>query len=118
MYIRGGSGVIFNNTLSGEFYEPIHLTNYRSWATPGGEPSGECLIDDYDPYYCSYDYPCIDQIKNLYIWNNNYNSSTLQAVVDDRGYNKTHIQENQDYFHTQKLDYTSYTYPHPLVSGE
>ena len=117
MFIRGGTGLIYNNNFYGDFTRPIHLTNYRSAYTPGNEPSGGCPITDYDPYYCSDDYPCIDQIKDLYIWNNKYNEIAISAVVDDRGYNTVHIQENRDYFHYAKPGYNPYTYPHPLIES-
>jgi len=114
--IRGGTGVIFGNVFTGDFTHPIHLTNYRSWGTPSSETPGGCPIGDYDPYYCADDYPCIDQINNLYIWDNTYNGNTVQAEIDDRGYNTIHIQEGRDYFHEMRPGYTPYTYPHPLVS--
>ena len=107
MYLRGGSGVVFNNTFTGEFNNPIHLTNYRSWTTCGGT--------GVDPDSCTEGYPCKDQILGLYLWNNTYNGNLINATVDDRGLNTLHIQQDRDYFNTQKTGYTPYTYPHPLV---
>jgi len=115
MNIRGGTGVIFGNTFTGDFTHSIHMTNYRSWNTPSDESPGDCPVGDYDPCCCPEDYPCVDQINNLYIWDNTYNGSPVQAEVDDRGYNTVHIQENRDYSHEERPGYTPYTYPHPLV---
>ena len=114
--IRGGTGVIFDNVFTGDFTHPVHMTNYRSWSTPSDETPGGCPVGEYDPFYCPVDYPCIDQINNLYIWDNTYNGNPVQAEIDDRGYNTVHIQEGRDYFHEERPGYTPYTYPHPLVS--
>lgn len=94
--IRGGDGVIFENTLEGTFSIPIDLSN-------DGQ-RGNCS------------YPCPDQIRNTYIWNNTYNGSLVKAKVNSSDTNV--IQENRDFFSTQKPGYTPYIYPHPLVSQE
>jgi hypothetical protein len=86
----------------------IHLTNYRSWTSCGG--------NSVDPDSCEEGYPCVDQLQELHIWNNTYNSVAFSATVDDRGLNTEHLQENRDYFHSQMPGYTPHTYPHPLVS--
>ena len=60
MYIRGGTGVIFNNTLTGNFVNPIHLHNYRSCQ--------DCTGNQVFPVSCTEGHPCQDQINELYIW--------------------------------------------------
>lgn len=47
-------------------------------------------------------------VHDLWIWSNTKNMGTM--VVNDGGY-----VENQDYFLTQKSEYTPYPYPHPLA---
>lgn len=110
MNFRGGTGVVFNNTMTGDFTKPIHMTNYRSWTSCGGT--------GVEPDSCTEGYPCQDQIRELYFWNNTYNNEPVNATVDNRGLNTDHIVENRDYFHMEKPDYTPYTYPHPLVAQE
>ncbi len=104
IYIRGGSGVIFGNTISGNIDYPIHLTNYRSWIKDFCKGNATCGERDY---------PCPDQINNLYIWNNTLNGLPIVAKVDDRGLNKMHIKEGRDFYHIPKPDYKEYVYPHP-----
>jgi hypothetical protein len=96
MYIRGGDGVIFNNTLSGGMTTaPIMLVN-----DSGDGP-----------------WPALDQIRELYLWENYYegslttptNWSTSAADGDGRI-----VQEGRDYFNSPRPGYTPYTYPHPL----
>ena len=96
MSIRGGDGVIFNNTFEGDFDIPIDLSN-------DGQ-RGNCS------------YPCPDQIRDTYIWNNTYNGSAVKAKVNSNDTNV--IQENRDFFSVPRPGYTPYTYPHPLVSQE
>ncbi len=108
MYIRGGSGVIFNNTLSGKFTLPICFANYRSFDTPVGELPGPCGFSA-----CTY--PAPDQINNFYIWNNSYTNGEARVSVQDRGLEQAHIQEGRDYFHSLMPGYSPYTYPHPFT---
>ncbi len=92
--IRGGDGVIFNNVMVRGITNPIILWN------DGGN---NC-------------YPCKDQIRELYIWNNTYQGSP--ATVDFWQGGEQVIKENREYFLTSRPDYTPFTYPHPLVTGE
>jgi len=105
MYLRGGSGVVFDNSFTGRFALPICLANYKSFrsSTGGTGPTN----------YGETDYPCIDQINNLYIWNNTTNGALMNAIIQDRGWEQTHIQEGRDYFHSTAPTYVPLTYPHP-----
>jgi hypothetical protein len=95
--IRGGGGVIFENSIGG-YKNPILLI--LEWGTP-------------DKYKS--EYPALDQIQGLYIWDNQMRGGHSDPQVDETGVG--FIQAGRDYF-TQPLDgYTPYTYPHPLVSG-
>ena len=87
MYIRGGDGVIFENEIiSGNTY-PIVLTN-----DSGGPP-----------------YPALDQIRELYVWNNTFEGSP--AVPVDWA---EVVEEGRDYFNYERPGYKPYIYPHPL----
>lgn len=95
--IRGGDGVIFDNKLIGQFQHSIVLNNDGAGAGQGDN--------------CNY--PCKDQTRSLYIWNNSINDNPID--IDNRTPNI--LQQNRDYFRYAKPDYTPYIYPHPLVSG-
>jgi hypothetical protein len=92
MDIRGGTGVIYNNTWD---------TNDKI-----------CLEED-----ASGSYPIQDQVgrgqnnnlEPLYIWGN-----TSNTVTND---DPSVIQLNRDYYVSAKPGYTAYTYPHPLRGG-
>jgi hypothetical protein len=91
--IRGGDGVIFNNTATALVSRTIELM-------PEGFPCGT--------------YPGPDQIRSLHIWNNSSNSRN--------GYTRNGIDNtcaatiglNRDYFLYPRPGYLPYTYPHPL----
>ena len=98
--VRGGEGVVFNNTLIGDYGHSIQLWN----DTSGNQGQGD-----------NCNYPCKDQIRELYIWNNITNGNT--SDIDNK--HPSIIQPNRDYFLRQKEGYTPYIYPHPLnLDGE
>jgi len=137
VHLRGGSGVIFNNTiLSGWFGQFLIGDNYRS--TINTNPYfGHC--DGSSPYDGNTaglsGYPCLDQVgrgsgvllsgntpplpqawprqvpEPVFVWNN---SSGVQGMV---AAGTPHIQVGRDIILDSKPGYTPYTYPHPLVSG-
>ncbi len=96
MYIRGGTGVIFDNELNGDFTRPLVLENYRSFNVRGEK------------------YPSKDQISDLNVWNNKVNGKDVVPFVNDRGKTREHIKHNRDYFTSGKAGYTPFAYPHPL----
>lgn len=96
MYIRGGTGVIFDNEMNGSFTHPLILENYRSFRQSNVR------------------YPAPDQIHDLHIWDNEKNGEEVTPFMRDRGKVREHIKENRDYFLNPKADYTPYTYPHPM----
>lgn len=104
IYIRGGTGVIFNNKLTGDFTYPIVLEDYRSFNKKGSR------------YYCE-SYPCIDQIQQLYIWNNTASGKNAVPYIQNRGLTRAHIKEGRDYFLQENRNYKPFTYPHPLTKG-
>jgi hypothetical protein len=95
--IRGGAGVIFENTIKG-YKNPILLI--LEWGTP-------------DMYKASY--PAFDQVQELYIWDNQIKGGPSEPQVDETGIG--FIEAGRDYFTEPKPGYVPYEYPHPLASG-
>ncbi|MCK5321621.1 hypothetical protein KAJ38_03510, partial [Candidatus Pacearchaeota archaeon] len=135
MFLRGGTGVVFNNTLTGTWTNPnIALDNVRS----GGSytfPPGNCDgISDWDGNEEANGYPCRDQIGRstdswlwtdenpyppqeldpAYFWNNKHNGNDVVPFIHNS--DDAWIVENRDYYvGIEKPGYTPYTYPHPLT---
>lgn len=93
MCIRGGDGVIFDNEMKGDLTRPIDLMH------EGRDGNGNCT------------YPCIDQIRELYMWGNTYNGK--ESPVNVR--HPSIIKADRDYFMFKKPGYVPFTYPHPLT---
>jgi hypothetical protein len=139
MMLRGGTGVVFNNTLTGTWNLPrIALDNVRSCDSRDG--SGKC--DGTSPWDGNQvggsGYPCRDQIgrstdaylwtssrpyppqasEPAYAWNNKYGTSNVTFFQHGCAESVAHIQPGRDYIdNVQKPGYVPYTYPHPLVQG-
>lgn len=117
--IRGGTGVIYNNTNHGPYSPgaPLWMVEYR--VNDAGSCGGVTQNGVSSSSTCN-SYPCIDQIgrgqnqtsDKLYIWGNSGNFSISN---DDPSY----IQSGRDYVLNggAKPGYTPYPYPHPMVSG-
>jgi len=86
--VRGGDGVIFNNSFEGDFGYPVQLMN---------------------DVRCN-NYPEKDQIRSLYIWSNTHNGGNAEVDVDC-----DLIQLNRDYYLSPMPGYEPYPYPHPLT---
>jgi len=97
--IRGGDGVIFNNTFDISAW-PIILTHDNLSLCKG--------------------WPCQDQIRELYIWGNSCNSNpvTRNNILLEKKDIEVILRENRDFFMYKKPGYTPYTYPHPLRTNE
>ena len=97
MLIRGGGGVIFNNTMR-------------------DHSRGIGLTLDFGPEIdWSQPYPIADQIHDVWAWDNTLDGEPVAPYVPDRS--AAHIQEGRD-FHLEPMPgYEPYTYPHPLVGG-
>jgi len=115
--IRGGTGVVFNNTFTGTIFgNLVNLTEYKCFSVGKAEFGGNC------PHGYCYNacpdtpgaYPTLDQIHDLYIWNNTKNGIVNNAVVPNTGHNLYFLQEGRDFFNIEKSGYIPYTYPHPL----
>jgi len=138
MYIRGGTGVIFNNRLhesgiSGGFHAEIALTDYRATANC---PNDGCGTEGY-PLYDQIGRGKNQESEPLYLWNNRIDENNdgimnrdaivmvREAHVNDCDTlpttyyikNESHGGEiNPDYYNDgrQMPNYISYPYPHPL----
>ncbi len=105
--IRGGDGVIFNNTIDGEVaYDAQIVIEQGCPATGGGPgPAGP--------------YPAPDQTMGAWIWNNVRGGSSAQfiRISDGNSFDCTYyLQEGRNYFQYAKAGYVPYVYPHPLRS--
>jgi hypothetical protein len=134
--IRGGTGVIFNNTAGGHLDLPA-IVVYNDRSSPDRPNQGIC--DGSNPVDGNEDssgYPCMDQIgratdagdgtvhpqalEPLYEWNNTYNGADVDIILDPPFNNlpimAEHLKKNRDYYNnTQRPGYKPYTYPHPLT---
>jgi hypothetical protein len=142
--IRGGTGVIFNNTITGDWSAyggyNVMLDNIRSCNSKGvgGIADGTSPWDGNTlPIEIYQGYPARDQIGRstdqwlwtdanpyppqaldpAYFWNNKKGATEYGAVLyQDCGRQAIHIVKNRDYYEgTPKPGYTPYTYPHPLI---
>jgi hypothetical protein len=96
--IRGGAGVIFENTIIG-YKDPILLI--LEWGTPDSFKA---------------EYPAFDQVQELFIWNNQRSDNKpIIPRVDETGIG--FIEADRDYFTEFKPGYVPYEYPHPLAEG-
>jgi hypothetical protein len=137
MMLRGGTGVVFNNTLTGTWgLSRISLDNVRSCETR--PVSGKC--DGSSPWDGNQinGYPCRDQIGRssdlflwtsstpyppqaldpAYAWNNKHGANDVTFYQHSCAASIAHIQPGRDYYdNTPKPGYVSYTYPHPWTQG-
>ncbi len=114
--IHGGTGVIFNNVLTGDFKHKILVGNYRTCT------SDECFYgrcngsSPYDGNLDASGYPCLDQVGRtsdqdgngiqdlvpLYEWNNTYNGVDCNISINDHGCTNPdvfqHIKKNRDFY--------------------
>ena len=101
--IRGGDGVIFNNTATATISRTIEL--------------------EIEGFTCG-TYAGPDQIRSLYIWNNGSNGNNAVGKVKGRKAKNVDngcpqsIRLNRDYFLRSKPGYAPFQYPHPLRAGQ
>jgi hypothetical protein len=139
---RGGTGVVWGNTISGNYNSFFILSAYR--ADPSYSSAVGPLGSNVDGNFDSTHYPLLDQIGRgsfpantpwpnlssytpaqyealdpMYQWGNNFNGNTSPtAGADLPSQSATFIQPGRDYYdNTPKPGYTPLVYPHPLVTG-
>lgn len=95
MCLRGGGGVVFNNTIR-DYKTGITLTL-----------DFDSKIDWTGPY------PLPEQIGNMWVWNNTLDGQPVAPTISARSAN--YIQPGRDYFTRPLPGYKPYTYPHPLT---
>ena len=145
IFIRGGTGVIFNNTITGNWSEPfISFDNVRSferypeWFPISGTKPGVCDgSSPWDGNQSGNGWPCRDQIGRggdnrawtngtpypaqssvpAYIWNNTMNGSPATAHIRNNA--AAWLQPGRDYVQNEgpKPGYAPFAYPHPLTQG-
>ena len=122
IHLRAGTGVIFNNTLTG-FFNTIQCDNQRSNgqsdSDPYGAADGTHAWDGNLGVGDQAGWPCLDQIgrgpgeafgdaqpsEPVYVWDN-----TVDMVSDG----DNNVQEGRDFINgTARPSYTPLTYPHP-----
>jgi len=130
IFLRGGTGVIFDNKVIGGYRAFVLATNYRSRGSypPWGKCDGS---NKWDGNQESNGYPAIDQIGRstdsgpgtpqqhdpLYEWDNTLNGANADIAVSGGPEVQAHIKQGRDYHNdTSRPDYAPYVYPHPLVS--
>jgi len=129
MFLRGGTGVIFGNTLTGGYRSFALATNYRS--TKAYPPWGKCDgTSEWDGNQEMNGYPALDQIgrstdkgpgtpqqrEPLHEWDNTLNGKDADITVSGGPAVQAHIKEGRDFINDAKWSgYTPYPYPHPLT---
>jgi hypothetical protein len=133
-HLRSGTGVIFNNTISGYVRNEIHVDNQRSSTDAGCSntnlPLGACNgTNPVDGNVEPNGWPCLDQIgrgngppgqqpsEPLHAWNNGGVGIVINpACKSAAAFIKStpHANGEVDYVDGPKPCYKPYVYPHPL----
>jgi hypothetical protein len=115
--LKGGTGVVFNNTIRGDFQkQPIWATEHRAGGPRQSYPAMDQIGRGRD---AGADAVQPQPLEPVYAWNNKYNGEPCELKVR-RFYprEEEYIQEGRDFFNAPKPGYTPLPYPHPAVKGE
>jgi hypothetical protein len=139
---RGGTGVVWDNTITGNYSNFFILSHYR--ANPSYSSAVGALGSKVDGNFDATHYPLLDQtgrgsfqagtpwpslssytvaqyevLDPMYQWGNNFKGSTsptCNVALPDQS--STYIKPNRDYYDNKpKPGYVPLKYPHPLVSA-
>lgn len=111
-FFRSATGVVFNNTWTGNYDQGINLANFRSRPeifAPWGQCDGSSIWDENQPAESGY--ACLDQIGHvftdvsggsntldpLYLWTNSEDGSPVDVVVSEVAM-EDHIKPDRDYY--------------------
>ena len=120
LHLRGGTGVVFDNSWAGSISYGYWYEDYRAQSLSCGGATfdlpGYGTVSSSSP--CPEGYPCAQQVGRgrgngadpLYVWNNTGTSSTNNGAG-------SYIQLGRDFILNQgpKPGFTPYPYPHPLT---
>lgn len=126
--VSAGTGVIWGNTITGNYSVPIGAMDYKSF-----DPRSVRMCDGTDPadqnvpgesgWRCQYQIGSMSEGPTaygypLYVWSNTINGSNIGMQCTD-GCN--HVKAGRDFINngtTAKPGYKPYQYPHPLQTGD
>jgi hypothetical protein len=139
IFIAGGTGVIFNNTITGTTYNTRYfpVSNERSYRSfdvfgkcdgtspydgnqiPAGEPGAGYPSMDQPGRGVDLDGDGVQEPAPWYAWNNTINGSKIRMEVRLETLGVAHyLKEGREFYNdTPMSGYKAYTYPHPLQQG-
>ncbi len=102
--IRGGDGVIYDNTITSTSQSSLIML----------------VIDGVEEQH--FNYPQPDQTTDIWLWNNTQANAPLTSLrlgwsTEMQEQLAKYLEEGRDFHFAEKPGYAPYTYPHPLNQG-